>query len=61
LDFEEYEVEGIPWISVGNFPTRVHKLSNLGEAVGLEDILIKRDDQSSEKYGGNKIGKFEFV
>ncbi len=59
--FEEYEVEGIPWISVGNFPTRVHKLSNLGEAVGFEDIWIKRDDQSSDKYGGNKIRKFEFV
>jgi len=59
--FEEYEVEGIPWISIGNFPTRLHKLSSFGEAVGFEDIWIKRDDQSSEKYGGNKIRKFEFV
>ena len=59
--FEEYEIEGIPWISIGNFPTKIHRLSNFCDVVGFDDIWIKRDDQSSDKYGGNKIRKFEFV
>ena len=44
-------------MELGNFPTPVHPLKRLG----LENIWIKRDDQSSPVYGGNKIRKLEFI
>lgn len=50
-----------PWISLGNFPTKVHKLSNIEEELGAKGIWIKRDDQSGDKYGGNKVRKLEFL
>ena len=59
--FEEYEIEGLPWVPIGNFPTRIHRLEKLSSFLGFDGIWIKRDDQTSNKYGGNKIRKFEFV
>jgi len=53
--------EKVPWISLGNFPTTVHKLNNFGKEIGVENFYIKRDDQSSDIYGGNKVRKLEFV
>lgn len=47
----------IPWTDLGRFPTRVHRLSNLKG----RNIWIKRDDESSEEYGGNKVRKLEFT
>jgi 1-aminocyclopropane-1-carboxylate deaminase/D-cysteine desulfhydrase-like pyridoxal-dependent ACC family enzyme len=54
--FPELETE-VPWISLGDFPTPVHKLQNIGEGI----LWIKRDDKSSTAYGGNKVRKLEFV
>jgi 1-aminocyclopropane-1-carboxylate deaminase/D-cysteine desulfhydrase-like pyridoxal-dependent ACC family enzyme len=51
----------LPWISLANWPTPVQKLENLGNAIGYPNIWIKRDDQSSECYGGNKVRKLEFM
>ena len=59
--FKEYQIEGIPWVSIGNFPTKVHKLEKLGDFLRYNDIWIKRDDQTSDRYGGNKVRKLEFV
>jgi D-cysteine desulfhydrase len=39
----------------------VQKLQKLGGAIGYENIWIKRDDRSSEIYGGNKVRKLEFA
>ena len=61
--FETYpKLKGkIPWISLGNFPTPVEKLNKLGKKIGVENFYIKRDDLSSNIYGGNKIRKLEFL
>jgi len=51
----------IPWLPLGNFPTPVQKLDNLGKKIGAASFYIKRDDMSSTIYGGNKIRKLEFL
>lgn len=53
--------ETIPWIPLGKYPTRVHRLEKLGQHLGCAGLWIKRDDQSSEIHGGNKVRMFEFV
>ena len=57
--FQKYPELGrkLPQMELGNFPTPVHPLKGLG----LENVWIKRDDQSSAVYGGNKIRKLEFI
>lgn len=47
----------IKHLPLGEFPTPVHQLKNLG----FNTLWIKRDDLSSSIYGGNKIRKLEFV
>jgi D-cysteine desulfhydrase len=54
-------LEKIPWISLGSYPTRVEKLEEMGEARGFTKLYIKRDDQSSPVYGGNKVRKLEYM
>ena len=44
-------------IDLGAFPTSAHPLQHLD----IENLWIKRDDQSSPIYGGNKIRKLEFI
>ena len=63
LVFEAYPgLKGkVPWIPLGNFPTPVQKLNHLGKKIGAASFYIKRDDLSSEIYGGNKIRKLEFL
>ena len=61
--FEAYPAleKHLPWMLLGNWPTPVQKLSNLGKAVGHQNLWIKRDDLSSDLYGGNKVRKLEFM
>lgn len=47
--------------ALGTFPTPVEKLTRFGPEIGLEELYIKRDDQSGEEYGGNKVRKLEFL
>ena len=55
-------LEKLPRIPLGDFPTMVERLSNIEKALGVKsEIWIKRDDLSSEIYGGNKIRKLEFL
>ena len=54
--FPELE-DRIPWTCLGDFPTPVHLLDNLG----FKNLWIKRDDKSFAEYGGNKVRKLEFV
>jgi 1-aminocyclopropane-1-carboxylate deaminase/D-cysteine desulfhydrase-like pyridoxal-dependent ACC family enzyme len=52
------ELEGaLPRVPLGNFPTPVQRLSNLGH----DNLWIKREDLSSGIYGGNKVRKLEFI
>lgn len=61
--FEKYPAleNHIPWTNLSSCPTAVHKLSNFGKCIGYNHIWIKRDDESSDIYGGNKVRKLEFV
>jgi 1-aminocyclopropane-1-carboxylate deaminase/D-cysteine desulfhydrase-like pyridoxal-dependent ACC family enzyme len=58
--FAELE-ENIPWLSIGTLPTVVERMEKLEQTMNYDSIWIKRDDKSSDKYGGNKIRKLEFV
>jgi D-cysteine desulfhydrase len=49
----------LPWVDLGRFPTPVEPLD--GAAVGdpEAELWVKRDDLSSEVYGGNKVRTLE--
>ena len=51
----------LPRVRCTTLPTRVHRLQALGARVGLEQLWIKRDDESGTLYGGNKPRKLEFL
>ena len=51
----------IPFLPLGNFPTPVQHLSNLGRTLGFESLWIKRDDLSGPLGGGNKVRKLEYM
>ena len=61
--FERYPLlaHKVPYVSLGEFPTPVQKLDQLGKQIGLDNLFIKRDDLSGKVYGGNKIRKLEFL
>ncbi|MBI4768165.1 MAG: pyridoxal-phosphate dependent enzyme [Deltaproteobacteria bacterium] len=61
--FEKYAglKKHVPWMSLAALPTPVAKLDNLGKMVGHHNLWIKRDDKSSDIYGGNKVRKLEFI
>ncbi|MCJ7521874.1 MAG: D-cysteine desulfhydrase family protein, partial [Dehalococcoidia bacterium] len=61
--FEQYPRLGreLPHISLGEFPTPVHKLTGLAGEIDVGQLYIKRDDLSGNVYGGNKIRKHEFL
>lgn len=51
----------IPWAALGNWPTPVQRLESLERLRGLPPLYVKRDDLSSDLYGGNKVRKLEFA
>ena len=51
----------IPWVKIGNFPSGVEKLEEMGRAHGFPQLYIKRDDCCHPVYGGNKVRKLEYV
>ncbi|NPD89656.1 MAG: pyridoxal-phosphate dependent enzyme [Asgard group archaeon] len=55
------KLSSIPWISVLNPPTPVHKMEELTRILDIGEIWVKRDDLTHETYGGNKLRKYEFV
>ena len=54
-------LEDIPWLALGDFPSGIEKLENMGNAHGFTDLYIKRDDRCSQLYGGNKVRKLEYM
>jgi D-cysteine desulfhydrase len=52
----------VPWIELANLPTPVEAL-DLHDPVSsrAHKLWIKRDDKTSDLYGGNKVRKLEFV
>ncbi|MFQ5637961.1 MAG: 1-aminocyclopropane-1-carboxylate deaminase/D-cysteine desulfhydrase [bacterium] len=54
------ELNDIPWFPLGQFPTPVERLENLGTELGMANLWVKRDDVSGRLYGGNKVRTLEF-
>ncbi len=61
--FKHYPLlaDKLPYVSLGEFPTPIQKLNQLGEDIGINHLYIKRDDLSGKVYGGNKVRKLEFL
>ena len=53
-------IDSFPRLSLGIFPTPIHRLENISRLLGRE-IYIKRDDMSGLGLGGNKTRKLEFL
>lgn len=47
-------------LSLGIFPTPIHRLDNLSRILGI-DLYIKRDDMTGIALGGNKVRKLEYL
>ena len=61
--FEQYPLlrDNLPYISLGEFPTPVKRLSELGKKIGAGNLYLKHDGLSGSVYGGNKVRKLEFL
>jgi len=49
----------LPWVVLGNWPTRVQRLEQLEGELGHGPLFVKREDESSPIFGGNKIRTLE--
>ncbi len=54
------ELERFPRLSLGLFPTPIHRLENISRLLGT-NVYIKRDDLTGLGLGGNKTRKLEFL
>lgn len=54
------DINEIPRIKLGTFPTPVMKMENISRDLGT-NIWIKRDDLTGVGLGGNKVRKLEFL
>ena len=55
------ELQAIPRIQLAFTPTPLQDVPRLAKALGLQRLLIKRDDQTGLAFGGNKARKLEFL
>jgi len=53
--------KSLPFVALGDFPTPIHRITELEEAFGVDKLWVKRDDISAADYGGNKVRKLEFL
>lgn len=51
----------ISHVPLTRLPTPVSRLNVLGKAIALSELWVKRDDECSDVFGGNKPRKLEFV
>lgn len=49
----------LPWVALGDLPTRPTPAPALAKALHLGELWIQRDDRSSALFGGSKIRKLE--
>ncbi len=54
------DLNDIPRVSLGLFPTPIHRLDAISRLLGTE-VYIKRDDLTGLGLGGNKVRKLEFL
>ncbi len=62
LNIEEIRqrVATLPRVSLALLPTPMHDAPRLAETIGIERLLIKRDDLTGLAFGGNKTRNLEF-
>lgn len=53
-------LDHFPKVSLGVFPTPVHRLENISRLLGT-NVFIKRDDLTGLGLGGNKTRKLEYL
>ncbi len=46
---------------LGSFPTPLARAPRLASVLGLDELLIKRDDLTGFSFGGNKVRKLEYL
>ncbi len=61
--FKQFEnlIDNVPWVELIDHDTPIERLSNLERELGLDSLWVKRDDKTSQVYGGNKPRKLEFI
>lgn len=50
----------IPWLQLGDWPTPVTRVTEPPRGFA-GTLWVKRDDRSSDRYGGNKVRKLEYL
>ncbi|UOX86826.1 D-cysteine desulfhydrase family protein [Amycolatopsis sp. FBCC-B4732] len=58
--FPAAALDAIPRVDLGGWPTPLHEAPRLGEALGLRNLWLKRDDVHPLGAGGNKLRKLEY-
>ena len=53
--------EKLPLIELATLPTPIEAPQQLAREIGVDSLLLKRDDLSAQLYGGNKVRKLEFL
>ncbi len=51
----------IPWVQLLSQHTPIQQLIDLQKRVGIDSLWVKRDDITTQIYGGNKPRKLEFI
>jgi D-cysteine desulfhydrase len=51
----------LPRVSLGTWPTPVEPAAELGDAIGVPRLYLKRDDRAGTVYGGGKVRKLEWL
>jgi D-cysteine desulfhydrase len=59
--FGRFPATARAWKQLAELPTPIERLARLGASIGVPQLWIKRDDQTSKLYGGNKVRKLEFL
>ncbi|HEX2710961.1 MAG TPA: D-cysteine desulfhydrase family protein [Candidatus Acidoferrales bacterium] len=54
-------LERMPRMQLATLPTALQEAPRLAAAIGLERLLIKRDDNTGLAFGGNKARKLEYL
>lgn len=54
-------LDSLPRVHLANLPTALEDAPNLAAAIGVERLLVKRDDCTGLALGGNKARKLEFL
>jgi D-cysteine desulfhydrase family pyridoxal phosphate-dependent enzyme len=55
------QLDEFPRIPLAHLPTALEAAPRLGEAIGLPQLLVKRDDATGLAMGGNKARKLEYL